>query len=133
MRPFRLLTIIVLLSFAEVATTAYLASHFGVALTFSVFAVPTVIGLAIQATRWHAMTAAWATMNACLAKAARTRNRRKRLAMPGEFLSAQSEVMLYWGTMVLLLIPGPITALVAYLLIMRRTRERVGRFIMATA
>jgi UPF0716 family protein affecting phage T7 exclusion len=110
------MVLLFILPFAEVGLTVLLTRRFGAAITFALFAVPAVIGLIIQRTRYKTII-----------------DLHKKLAEKSKGLSPEEQktqwqdysvmydfslIMNYWLAVVLLLVPGLISHAVAFYLIL---------------
>lgn len=107
-----LIIALVVMSFLEVAITVLLTKYFGALLTYSLFAIPTIIGLFIQWRRKPMMNAAVDRMGPGFGKGS-TYEQRMQTTRPSVIVP-QTEFFLYWGSVLLLAIPGPITALLGF-------------------
>jgi UPF0716 family protein affecting phage T7 exclusion len=112
----RLIIGLVCIAFVEVAVTILLTKYFGAAPTYFLFAIPTIIGLFIQWRRKPIMEAAWAKVEKGL-RSGDIYDQKLRMTRPS-YVEPQAELYTYWVTIFLLAIPGPLTAAVAFSLML---------------
>ncbi len=120
-----LLIALVLMSFLEVAITVLLTRYFGALQTYSLFAIPTLIGLFIQWRRKPIMKAAWDKMDYGVRKGD-TYEQRMRGTRPSAIMPFV-EVFTYWVSVLLLAIPGPLTALIGFCLMLPCVKASIFR------
>ena len=111
----RLLVLLISIPFVEVAVTIFLTSAIGAGLTFSLFAIPTIIGLIIQWFRWKKIRLYWIEIKSLLEANARNENSEM---IHNVRLNRNAMVLInFWLSVVLLLIPGFVTDIYAFYLI----------------
>src|SRR4028118_485193 len=110
------IAVLVSLSAIEMAVTVLLTKYFGALLTFSLYAIPTVVGLFIQWRCRHILKAACAKLN--VAHKSRDHYQTAKIMSRPAFAAAQTEVYNYWISVLLLAIPDPITATAAFILML---------------
>lgn len=112
----RLIIGLVCIAFVEVAVTVLLTKYFGALSTYSLFAIPTIVGLFIQRRRKPITQAAWAKMEQGFQN--RDKMEQKLLMTRPSYIEPQAELYTYWDSVFLLAIPGPLTAAVAFSLML---------------
>ena len=111
-----LIIALVCIAFIEVAVTVLLTKYFGALPTYSLFAVPTTVGLFIQWRRKPIMQAAWVKVEQGFPN--RDKYKQKLLMTRPSYIEPCAELYTYWVTVFLLAIPGPLTATVAFSLML---------------
>lgn len=130
MRRLLLLALLVSIPFVEVAVTVLLTAHLGAARTYGLFAIPTVIGLLFQ---WRAWAKLKAREAACPNPSKKHRHfSGKRLTFEVQrdpdfpaWLGLQFDTFLFWVGTTLLLIPGVVTDLLGFALMLPPLRTRI--------
>ena len=103
--------------------TVLLTKYFGALLTFSLYAIPTSIGLFIQWRRKHLMKLACAKLS--VAHQGKGKYQSAKILSRPAFAAAQTEIYTYWVSIILLAIPGPITASAAFILMLPFVKRRM--------
>lgn len=124
MSTFKITAAVIALSLADFGTTILCTRWLGATLTYSLFAVPMLLGLYIQWRRWKVvrkhMDAEIESM-----KAARASGQKAPAPAPHMFVE-----VLYWEAVtVLLLVPGLITAGLAFVLMLPSSRRKVDSWV----
>ena len=122
---------IVCLTFLEVAIIILLTKYFGGWLTFALFALPTLTGLFMLWCRRNSYQAA-VTKYESAVKDKDSEESLRVLAQP-EYAMAQAEVSLHWMTLFTLLIPGLLTTIYAFRLVIPRPDRTKSHFNCATS
>src|SRR5262249_20776236 len=111
----RWLAAFILLSFVDVGVTVLLTKYLGALLTYGLFVGLTFAGLLIQWMRRDSMKSAWRRTQASL-ESAKNEKRSNDAWLDPVVIDAFVEVEAYWFSTFLLIIPGPLTAGLAFLL-----------------
>jgi UPF0716 family protein affecting phage T7 exclusion len=126
MKQIRWIVALVCLSFVEVAVTVLLTKYLGALLTYSLFAIPTTVGLFIQWRRKDVMREAWA-MTAQAFRENKHKSEILRIMSRPEYAAAQAEVHTYWASVLLLAIPGPLTAAIAFCFMLPFVKKKIAQ------
>lgn len=105
------------------AVTILLTKYLGALVTFSLYAVPTAIGLFIQWRRKQVLKPACAKL--MIVGKGKDHYQRARIMSRPAFAAAQTEIYAYWVSVILLAIPSPITAVAAFILMLPAVREAI--------
>jgi UPF0716 family protein affecting phage T7 exclusion len=123
---FKIAIILISVPFLEVGLTVLLTKTLGATLTYSLFAIPTAIGLIIQWFRWKRIKPVFYEL---LKKSEVYAENKNFFAIPAIHRQMQ-EVASFWVSVLLLLIPGFVTDVIAFYLIFSPARrgndEQVG-------
>lgn len=130
MRRLLLPAILVAIPFIEVAVTVLMTEHLGPARTYGLFAVPTAIGLFLQWLAWSRLKVREAACPDPWKKYRHFSGKRRSLALQNDpdypaWLALHLEKLLFWVSTVLLLIPGVITDLLGFALMLSPLRARL--------
>ena len=109
---FKIAVILICVPFLEVGLTVLLTKTIGAALTYSLFAIPTAVGLIIQWFRWKRIKPVFYGL---LKKSEAHADNKNFFAIPAINKQMQ-EVLSFWTSVLLLLIPGFVTDVVAFYL-----------------
>ncbi len=109
-RELKFAALLIGLSFAEVAVTILFTKWLGAALTYSLFAVPTAIGLFLHWRRWQKVRVDWEVMQAILKDA------KKKITddANAEFGKRMKRLQWFWISVALLLVPGFVSDVIAF-------------------
>lgn len=129
MKQIRVALILIALSFSEVAVTILMTKYLGAALTYSLFAVPTGVGLVIQWFRWQGVKNDWAEVMAIHERHKHLESEKEIRALTGtpgytEKLIAYSY---FWVSLILLLVPGFVTDIIAFSLMLPSVHKKLSR------
>jgi UPF0716 family protein affecting phage T7 exclusion len=109
--------LLIVLSFTEVAVTVLFSKWLGAALTYSLFAIPTAIGLFLHWHRWKQIRADWDVMQAILKNAKETGKKMSMTDDPEtytEFVRRMQRIQWFSLSLILLLVPGFVTDVLAF-------------------
>lgn len=123
--------VLILVSFCEVGVTVLFTRYLGALLTYSLFAIPTTVGLFIQWQRKLIAAAAWRKVGQEFQKG-NTYEARMLRTRP-HFVSTSVEVASYWIATFLFFIPGPLTVLIAFSLTLPIVRNLLSKRLMKDA
>ena len=115
----------IVLSFTDVAVTVLLTKYFGALPTYSLFVALTVIGLSLQWFRKKNLNDALATVKKGFE--AQKESGSKEAFRDPEVVEAFVEVEAFWISTFLLIIPGPLTAGLAFILMLPIARRKMAK------
>lgn len=107
--------VLIATAFGEIALNVHLTRWLGPLVTYALFAIPTAIGLVLQLRRWPAIITMWWEISVLYPT-------RRRKLLPRGVMERYSYISFYYLSIVLLLIPGFLTDVVAFYFVLRLPR-----------
>lgn len=113
--------------FVEIGTTLLLTRLLGGWIVFFLFAIPALIGLFIQWRRFPTIKSMWAGIKDMLDRTGKDTPERKALSTNPAYWEPMYELQFYVVATILLLVPGLLSHILAFMFIIPPTRKRLLR------